>query len=372
MVDNNSCKLCIRINKCIDMPRFLKSKKEYIGLSPDSIRFRGEKRIDDTFIYLMSYDDKSLLETEVHDLKQLYSYGETLNAWINICGLHDEDMMSSISSHLAIDPVIISEILNTHGRPRVVEYIDCLYVSAKMISLDLTDELKVKTENIVFVLKDRQLITFQERVGDVFNPVRERLKSAKKRIRQLNMDYLMFALIDVIIDNYTYAISKIGENIELLDEKLLTSTDKSVLNDINTYKSELIYLHKSIVPCKEVIFSLLKMDSEFIDEKNLSFYKELLSNINNAVDSLSNYKEILSNQLNIYHTQVSSRLNDIMKFLTVFSVIFIPLTFIAGIYGTNFDFIPELKYRYGYPLMLIIMVVIAVIMLFYFKKRKWI
>ena len=181
----------------------------------------------------------------------------------------------------------------------------------------------------------------------------------------------MHTLIDIIIDNYTYIISKIGENIEILDEKVLQSTDKSILHLINSYKSELIYLHKTIVPCKEMIFNLLKMDTEYIDDDNMIFYKELQSNINQAVDSLNNYKEILSNQLNIYHTQVSSRLNDIMKFLTIFSVIFIPLTFIAGIYGTNFEFIPELKFKYGYPLMLVVMLIVTIIMLVYFKKKKW-
>ena len=354
------------------MSRFLKSKKEFIGLSPDSFQFRGEKKTDEIIVQLMNYDEKSLIETEVDELNDLSKYTENINSWINVYGLHDADMMRSISNHLSIDSAIVSEILNTHSRPRVIEYDDCLYISAKMISLDMTNDLKVNTENIVFILKENQLISFQERKGDVFKPVRERLRNGKRRIRQLNPDYLLFALLDVIIDNYTYVISKIGENIEELDEKVLASTDQSILMDINSYKSELIYLHKSILPCKEMIFNLIKMDSEFIDEDNGNFFRELQSNINNAVDSLNNYKEILSNQLNIYHTQVSSRLNDIMKFLTVFSVVFIPLTFIAGIYGTNFDFIPELKYRYGYPLMLIIMVVIAGLMLLYFKKKKWI
>ncbi|WP_075589821.1 magnesium/cobalt transporter CorA [Labilibacter marinus] len=354
------------------MSRLLKSKKEYIGLSPDSLLFRGEKKIDDTIVQLMRYDVNSILEQEVNDLEEINNCITYKNSWINIYGLHDQDIMRSISEQLSIDSIIMSEILNTHSRPRVVEYEDCLYVSAKMISLKNTDDVKIDTENIAFILKNNQLISFQERKGDVFKNVRERLRNGKRRIRKLNSDYLLFALIDVILDNYTYVISKIGENIEVLDEQVLSATDQSILVDINAYKRELVYLHKSIYPCKEMIFNLIKLESEFIDSDNENFYKELQSNINNAVDSLNNYKEILSNLLNIYHTQVSSRLNDIMKFLTVFSVIFIPLTFIAGIYGTNFEFIPELKLKFGYPLMLILMLVTAGGMLFYFKKKKWI
>ncbi|MGQ1784524.1 MULTISPECIES: magnesium/cobalt transporter CorA [unclassified Saccharicrinis] len=355
------------------MARFLKSNKEHIGLSPDRIMFRGEKKIDDTVIHLISYDEKSLIEIEVDDLADLYRYDlENVNSWINIYGLHNEQIMQNVSNYLNIDPVIISEVLNTHSRPRVIEYEDCLYVSAKMASLANNEADKVSTENIVFLLKNKQLITFQERKGDVFTPVRERLKNTRKKLRLLGSDYLMYALIDIIIDNYTYIISKIGEKVENLDEKLLHVTDKSILMEINFYKSEMIYLHKSIAPCKEMIFNLIKLECEYINDNNIMFFKELQSNINHAVDSLNNYKEILSNQLNIYHTQVSSRLNDIMKFLTIFSVIFIPLTFIAGIYGTNFEFIPELKFKYGYPMMLLVMLLIVGGMLIYFKKRKWI
>ena len=355
------------------MARFLKSNKEHIGLAPDRIVFRGEKKIDDTQIHLFKYDESSLTDTTITNLTELYQHDiENANSWINVYGLHDENMMKSFSKQLNIDPVIISEVLNTHSRPRVIEYDDCLYVSAKMATLKVNEELTVNTENIVFILKDNQLITFQERVGDVFNPVRERLRNNRKKIRLLGTDYLMYTLIDIIIDNYTYIISRLGEKVENLDEKLLHTSDQSVLSEISLYKSEFIYLHKTIFPCKEMIFNLIKLESEYINDDNTVFFRELQGNINHAVDSLNNYKEILANQLNIYHTQISSRLNDIMKFLTIFSVIFIPLTFIASIYGTNFEFIPELKFKYGYPMMLLSMIVVALIMVIYFKKRKWI
>lgn len=341
-------------------------------MSPDSIRFRGEKKTDSTLIRLSKYNEETISENTIDLIEELDKIDEPgFTSWLNIDGLHDTDLMKKLSEALDIESVIISEVLNTHARPKVIEYDNCLYIGLKMLHY-LEDGVTLKTENIVFVVKPGVLVTFQERTGDVFDPIRERLKNPKKRIRRLGSDYLAFTLIDIIIDNYTYIISRIGEDIETLDEKLLRSADDDILHQINKFKSELIYLHKSILPGKEMIYNLIKMDSDYIEEDSLVHYRELQSNINHAVDSLNNYKEILSSQLNIYHTQVSSRLNDVMKFLTVFSVVFIPLTFIAGIYGTNFKYLPELDFKYGYPLMLFVMGVMAVGMLIYFRKKKWI
>ena len=215
------------------------------------------------------------------------------------------------------------------------------------------------------------LVSFQERKGDVFEPVRERIRKQKKRIRNGGTDYLAFALLDVVIDNYLYVISVLGEKIETLEENLLVNPNHVVINEINDYKQELNFLRKNIKPAKELIFFLAKMESEFISESTYVHFKELQDNISQASDSSDSYREILSDQLNIYHTTISSKLNDIMKFLTVFSVIFIPLTFIAGIYGTNFDFLPELHYKFSYFVMWGVMILTAGSMLVYFRKKKW-
>ena len=221
------------------------------------------------------------------------------------------------------------------------------------------------------ILTKSVIISFQERRGDVFEPVRERIRKQKKRIRNGGTDYLTFALLDIVIDNYLYVLSLLGEKIETLEETLLINPSKDVINEINNYKRELNFLRKSIKPAKEMIFSLAKMDSDLITESTYIHFKELEDNISEANDVSDGYREILSDQLNIYHTTISSKLNDIMKFLTVFSVIFIPLTFIAGIYGTNFDYVPELGYKYSYFIMWAVMIVVALGMLVFFKVRKW-
>lgn len=230
---------------------------------------------------------------------------------------------------------------------------------------------QITSENLVLIIQENILISFQEKVGDVFEPVRERLRKNRKRIRSSGPDYLAFALLDVVIDNYIFIISRIGEMIESLDEELISNPSNSTLEEINNYKSEITYLRKSIKPCREMILNFVKQDSEFINENISVHLKELHDNINLANDLLDSYREILSDQLSIFHTNVSNKLNDILKFLTIFSVVFIPLTFIAGIYGTNFDNIPELHYKYSYFIMWGVILTTATAMILYFKKKKW-
>ena len=229
----------------------------------------------------------------------------------------------------------------------------------------------ITVDNLSLILTKSVLISFQERKLDVFEPVRERIRKQKKRIRNSGTDYLTFALLDIVIDNYIYITSRLGEKIETLEENLLLNPSQEVIDEINNYKRELNFLRKNIKPAKEMILSLSKMESEYIDESTDIHLKALLDHINLASESSDIYREILSDQLNIYHTTISSRLNDIIKFLTIFSVIFIPLTFIAGIYGTNFAVVPELHYKYSYFIMLGGMLIIAIGMLLYFKRKKW-
>lgn len=277
--------------------------------------------------------------------------------------------MDGISAAFNIDKLVLAEVLNIQSRPRIVDYDNCTLISIKMLRQDPETGVLL-IENLSLVLTKSVLISFQERRGDVFDPVRERIRKQKKRIRNGGTDYLTFALLDIVIDNYLYIISLLGEEIEKLEENLL-DPNQVVINDINNYKRELNFLRKNIKPAKEMIFSLTKLESEFITERTSVHFKELQDNISQASDSSDSYREILSDQLNIYHTTISSKLNDIMKFLTVFSVIFIPLTFIAGIYGTNFDNIPELRYKYSYFIMWGVILTTAIAMLLYFRRKRW-
>lgn len=353
------------------MTRFIKKKKQDIGLGPDELIFRGSKRTDQVSLRIIDFDANNLNENSIESVKETSKYVDDKTVtWLNIDGLHNMAIMEEVSTTFNFDKLVIAEVLNTDARPKIIDYDNCTLITIKMLQQDEDSEM-IKVENLSLILTKSVLITFQERKGDVFEPVRERIRKQKKRIRNGGTDYLVFALLDIVIDNYLYVISLLGEKIETLEENLLINPNQIVINEINNYKRELNFLRKSIKPAKEMIFSIAKMESEFITESTSVHFKELQDNISQASDSSDSYREILSDQLNIYHTTISSKLNDIMKFLTVFSVIFIPLTFIAGIYGTNFDNVPELHYEYSYFIMWGVMVLVAILMLLYFRKKKW-
>lgn len=353
------------------MTRFIKKPKLEIGRSPDELIFRGDKKIDQVLLRIIDFDANNLNENLLATVKEISKYkDENTVTWLNIDGLHNLNIMEQITAAFNFDSLVMAEVLNTEARPKIIDYDNCTLISIKMLQQE-PNTGTIIVENLSLILTKEVLITFQERKGDVFEPVRERIRKQKKRIRNGGTDYLTFALLDIVVDNYLYVISLLGEKVETLEENLLINPNEVVINEINKYKRELNFLRKNIKPAQEMIFSLAKMESEFITESTYVHFKELQDNISQARDSSDSYREILSDQLNIYHTTISSKLNDIMKFLTVFSVIFIPLTFIAGIYGTNFDNVPELHYKYSYFIMWGVIILVAIIMLLYFRKKKW-
>jgi magnesium transporter len=353
------------------MARFLKYKKEAIGLSPDAMHFSGEQKVDSPRIRLIDFNLEELKEAEAKSISQVKDLdGSNTTSWLNIDGLHDIKTLKDLADTYHIESLILANILDTHSRPKIHEYDNCIFISTKMLHYnELNDQ--ISSENFVMIIKENLLITFQERVGDVFNPIRERIRKSKKRIRSSKTDYLAFALLDIIIDNYIYIISRLGEKIEDLDDELIADPSSKKLSEINKFKSEISYLRKIIKPCREMILNFAKLESDLISEQMPVHIKELQSNIELANESVDSYREILSDQLNIFHTNVSYKLNDILKFLTIFSVIFIPITFIAGIYGTNFDNIPELHYKYGYFVMWAVILSSVSGMIYFFKKKKW-
>lgn len=353
------------------MARFIRKSKHEIGISPDDLLFRGEKKSDKVILSIIDFDPENMEEKVISSVDEAMQYQtrDTVT-WFNIDGIHDETTMKEISQRFKLDKLILADVMNTQVRPVMTEYPNCIFIALKMLQHD--DKTgKINSEHLSLILTKSCLLTFQEREGDVFEPVRNRIRQQRKRIRSSGIDYLTFALIDTVIDNYLYILSLLGEKIDVLGENLIDNPKKQHIDEINNYKKELNFLRKNINPAKEMILSLSKTESELISDNAEIHFKELLENIKLATEASDSYRDILSDQLNIYHTILSSKLNDIMKFLTVFSVIFIPLTFIAGIYGTNFDFLPELHYKYSYFIMLGVMLVLALGMLRYFKKKKW-
>ncbi len=357
--------------KVNSMGRFVRKTKDEIGRPPDELFYRGEKKIDEVLIRLIDFDAEKLNEQSIKDITEALPLQDKKTVtWLNIDGLHNKELMLEIAQGFNLDELVLANVMNTSARPTVQEFDNCIFISIKMLQLNEETGI-LSVENLSLVLTKTVILSFQEKKGDVFEPIRERLRKNRKRIRNGWTDYLTFALLDIVIDNYIYILSVLGEKIEVLEESVGDQPNKSIIKKINNYKRELNVLRRNIRPAKEMILTLSKLESEFIFESTYIHFQELRDNIAQATDSSDSYREILTDQLNLYHTSISTKLNDIMKFLTIFSVIFIPLTFIAGIYGTNFENLPELHYEYSYYIMWSVMVLVAVVMLIYFKRKKW-
>jgi magnesium transporter len=279
------------------------------------------------------------------------------------------DILERIGKHFGLHPLILEDILHTDQRPKMEDSENYLFIVTKMLSYDEENHLNVQQFSLV--LGQNYIITFQERVGDVFEPVRERLRKGKGRIRKMPPDYLAYALIDAVVDHYFIVLERIAERVEEIEEELIRNPTPETLKTIHHLKRELIFLRKSVWPLRELIGALERGESSLVHEKTTIFLRDLYDHTIQVIDTVETLRDMVSGMLDVFLSSVSNRMNEVMKVLTIIATIFIPLTFIAGIYGMNFKFMPELEWHWGYPLVWSIMIVVGVVMLFYFKRRKW-
>jgi len=353
------------------MSRYIEKKKEDIGLSPYALVFRGQKKTDKIVLRAMDFNLEDVTELEVKSTDDLVALKKSKKlSWLNIDGLDDVDLMENLARVFKIDHNILSDVMNPSSRPKMQEFENGIFVTIKMLQYDDKED-NLTVENLSIIIADNTLISFQEKSGLVFEPIRQRILKHKNKIRTSGSDYLAFALLDVVVDNYIYVIGILGEKIENLEEDMTNEPRKELLDDINIFKRELNFLRKNTKPAKEMILNLVKMESEFIHDENHIHFRELQDNINEASELTDSYREILYDQLNIYHSSMSTKLNEIMRVLTIISVIFIPITFIVGVYGTNFENVPELHWHHGYFIMWAVMVLTTLGMLWFFKRKKW-
>ena len=354
------------------MARFLRNKDQKAGMPPGSLIFTGQHKISEPKIRVTKYGSMDLTDTTLNSLTDLTECSDqTQRMWLNVDGVHDPEFIKKIGDSFNISPLAMEDILDTGQRPFIEDYQDQIFTTLKLL-ISGGPEQKIITEQISFVLGEKYLISFQEQPNSTFEPVRKRITKHKSKIRHYGTDYLFYTLIDSVLENYLKVIEIMGERIEDLEEEVTEEPSAEHLESINFYRREIAYIRKSIRPVREIIFKLNKLDSEFISEETLIYMKDLPNMIDQALDSLEIYKDILGDLFTTYNMYMATRLNETMKFLTVFSTIFIPLTFLAGIYGMNFDSIPELHYKNGYYILLSLMAVIATAMLVFFKKKKWI
>ena len=347
----------------------ISSKK--IGLSPGTIVYTGSKKDQQLFIEVFDYNSEFIEEKELKNVEEAFSIGEdNTNTWINVNGLNHVEQIEKLGQHFELHPLIIEDIASTKQRPKVDEYEDYLFIVLKMLYFDKKQTLKI--EHISFVLGTNYVLSFQETEGDVFEFVRERLRTGKGRSRGLGSDYLLYILMDAIVDNYFALIETFGEKIEDMEDKLFDNkADEKITSEIQILKREILKIRRAVFPLREVVNKLEKAENDLIHEKTHHYLRDLYDHIIQVSESIDIYREMIWGLMDMYMTTISNRMNEVMKVLTIMASIFIPLTFLAGIYGMNFENIPELKFEYGYFVLLGIMVLVFLGMIYYFRKRKW-
>jgi len=290
--------------------------------------------------------------------------------WINVDGLHDQSIVLKLGQHFGLHSLLIEDILSDH-QPKAEEFDDYLFFTMKM--LHSIKDNKIDYEQISFVLGKDYLLSFQEKEGDLFGSLRERIKQSSGRVRTRKADYLLYRLIDIIVDNYYTVLDEVGQQIEQVEDDIYQAqgSQEFQFQKIQKIKKELIYLRKALYPLRDAVSKLAKDESGFIEQVNYRYFGDVYDHVVHLIDSLDTYKDLTSTLMDIHINTVNTRMNEVMKVLAVISTIFMPLTFIAGVYGMNFDFMPELRSMWGYPGVMIFMALLVFGMIRYFKYKKW-
>jgi len=350
--------------------KFFHKRGHTVGLAPGTPVFVGDRKTDKARITVIDYTDAALQEREIERVEDCYGFRDTETVtWLNVNGVHDVDVIRQLCDHFGIHPLVQEDIVNTTQRPKLEEFDDYVYIVLRMLSREPGGELQ--SEQVSVVLARNVVISFQERPGDVFEPTRDRLRTHKGRIRKLGADYLAYALLDAVVDNYFLIFEPHGEKIEALEETLVSNPDPEHLMAIRAMKRELIFLRKSVWPLRELLAGLLRTETKLIRHQTGVYLRDVYDHTIQVIETIETYRDSVSGMLDIYLTSISNRMNEVMKVLTIIATIFIPLTFIAGIYGMNFEFMPELKWPWAYFAVLGIMAVVAVFMAAYFRRKRW-
>jgi magnesium transporter len=355
----------------IKRPKLVKRHSKKAGLPPGTLVHVGEKKVESVRVTYLDYDEQNVEEKRVSTIEECFPFKATPTVtWINIDGLHDIEMMEKLGKEFGLHPLILEDVLNTGQRPKFEDFDKHLFVVLKMLGYN--EELQVvESEQVSLIVGENFVISFQERIGDVFEQIRERIRNAKGRIRKARADYLAYALIDAIVDSYFAVLERISEKIEFTEEELVGDPTEKTLQQIHAMKREMISLRKSVWPLREAVSGLQRSESSIIRETTGIYLRDVYDHTIQIIDTIESFRDMVSGMLDIYLSSISNRMNAVMKVLTIIATIFIPLTFVAGIYGMNFEHMPELKWKWGYAAVCGVMVCTAVVMLICFRRKKW-
>ena len=345
--------------------------KKKLGQIPGSVIYTGERAKQKLSIEVFDYNKEQCIEKELLNIEDSFTFKfSDATTWINLNGLNYVEAIEKLGENYNIHPLVLEDIVNVTQRPKIDEYEDYLFVVVKM--LYFKDNEKMLSEQVSFVLGKNYVLTFQEAEGDVFDSVRDRIRQGKGRVRNMHADYLLYVLIDAIVDHYFSVIELLGDKIEDMESDIFSGniTDDATKN-IQNLKREILKVRRSIFPLREVINRIEKNESTLIHKKTITYFRDIYDHLIQVSENIDIYREMIWSLMDMYMTTISNKMNEVMKVLTIMASIFIPLTFIAGIYGMNFNYMPELQFKYGYFVIWGVMIVIFLAMVYYFKRKKW-
>ena len=341
------------------------------GSAPGTLQHTGRRKTEKVRLRLIDYDNESIQEKELDRIEDAFAYAaEPPVTWVNVDGLHDVSVAQAVAERFGVHPLAMEDVLSPTQRPKVEDYDDHFLVIVKMLSFDGETD-SISAEQLSLVVSPNYLFSFQERPGDVFEPVRERLRQGRPRIRGRGPDYLAYALIDAVVDNYFKVLEQVGDRIEELESAAMEDPEIEVMHRIHHLRGEVLVLRRAVWPLRETLGQMYRGEIPHISEETQLFLRDVYDHCVQVIDTAETLREVLSGAMDLYMSGVSNRMNEVMKVLTIIATIFIPLSFFAGLYGMNFEYMPELGVRWAYPVLLVAMATLAGGMVWYFRRRGW-
>jgi magnesium transporter len=341
------------------------------GAPPGQLVHSGPRKVEKVRLRLFEYDTERLSEETLESVSGAFPTRDNPPVgWLNVDGLHDMEILEELRDHFGIHPLAMEDVVTLGHRAKMEEYEGYVLLVLPMLSFD-EDSLTVHAEQLSLILGPTWLLTFQERFGDVFEPVRERLRTAHGRIRQRGADYLAYALMDAVVDRYFGILEKLGDLAEDLDQLLMENPAPEILHRINHLKKELLLLRRSVWPLREALSAFARTESELVTESTQVFARDVYDHIIQIIDTVETLRDLTGGMTDLYLSSMGQRTNEVMKVLTIMASIFIPLTFMAGVYGMNFEFMPELHVPWAYPVLWLLMFSVAGGMVWYFRRKGW-
>ncbi|MFB6279259.1 MAG: magnesium/cobalt transporter CorA [Salinibacter sp.] len=343
------------------------------GLPPGSVVFVGEKRAEPIRFRVLEYGPNHLLETDEASVEEVLKYRDTTPVtWINVSGVHDASVIRTLGDHYHVHPLVQEDIVHTGQRPKLESHDEYLYLVVKMLYFDEERGGALRAEQVSLLVGEQNLISFQEDPVDVFDPVRRRIRNGRGHVRDRGPDYLAYAILDVIVDHYFVVLEELGTRTEDLEDEIVGETPQGIEDDIHDLRRDLIYMRRMTWPMRELLYQLERLDSPLWGEDNQPYVRDTYGHAVQVLDLVEALRDTASGLHDLHMTSISNRMNEIMKVLTIIGTIFIPLTFIAGVYGMNFEYMPELGWTWAYPVVWGVMIASAAALLSFFRRREWI